>query len=116
MERLLHCRWNNGIIYRERSYLMKKSELTAAIDVQAVERKKRLGMPRMALPNVPSERKFATVVSGVRRFSFREFLRFLKREAAADACRISMELTKRNATLCEKTVAAHSRPCRWRGN
>ena len=46
---------------------MKRTELAAAIDAQAIERKKRLGMPRMVLPDVPSERKFATVVTGVRR-------------------------------------------------
>ncbi len=46
---------------------MKVSSICQAIDEQAAERKRRLGMPRDALPQLPSVRNFATVVTGVRR-------------------------------------------------
>ena len=46
---------------------MKVSSICQAIDEQAAERKRRLGMPRDVLPQLPSVRNFATVVTGVRR-------------------------------------------------
>lgn len=46
---------------------MKVSGICQAIDEQAAERKRRLGMPRDVLPQLPSVRNFATVVTGVRR-------------------------------------------------
>ena len=46
---------------------MKVSSICQAIDEQAAERKRRLGMPRDVLPQLPSVRDFATVVTGVRR-------------------------------------------------
>ena len=46
---------------------MKVSSICQAIDEQASERKRRLGMPRDVLPQLPSVRNFATVVTGVRR-------------------------------------------------
>ena len=46
---------------------MKISSICQAIDEQAAERKRRLGMPRDVLPQLPSVRNFATVVTGVRR-------------------------------------------------
>ena len=46
---------------------MKVSSICQAIDEQAVERKLRLGMSRDVLPQLPSVRNFATVVTGVRR-------------------------------------------------
>ncbi len=46
---------------------MKVSSICQAIDEQAAERKRRLGMPRDALPQLPAVRNFATVVTGVRR-------------------------------------------------
>ena len=46
---------------------MKVSSICQAIDEQAAERKHRLGMPRDVLPQLPSVRNFATVVTGVRR-------------------------------------------------
>ena len=44
---------------------MKVSSICQAIDEQAAERKRRLGMPRDVLPQLPSVRNFATVVTGV---------------------------------------------------
>ena len=46
---------------------MKVSSICQAIDEQAAERKRRLGMPRDVLPQLPSVRNFATVVTGARR-------------------------------------------------
>ena len=46
---------------------MKVSSICQAIDEQAVERKRRLGMTRDVLPQLPAVRNFATVVTGVRR-------------------------------------------------
>lgn len=46
---------------------MKVSSICQAIDEQAAERRRRLGMPRDVLPQLPSVRNFATVVTGVRR-------------------------------------------------
>ena len=46
---------------------MKLSSICQAIDEQAIERAKRLGMERDALPNLPVVKKFATIVTGVRR-------------------------------------------------
>lgn len=46
---------------------MKLSSICQAIDEQAIERAKRLGMERDALPNLPVVEKFATIVTGVRR-------------------------------------------------
>ena len=46
---------------------MKVSSICQAIDEQAAERKRRLGMPRDVLPQLPSVRNFATAVTGVRR-------------------------------------------------
>lgn len=46
---------------------MKASSICQAIDEQSAERKRRLGMPRDVLPQLPSVRNFATVVTGVRR-------------------------------------------------
>ena len=46
---------------------MKVSSICQAIDEQAAERKRRLGMPRDVLPQLPSVRNFTTVVTGVRR-------------------------------------------------
>ena len=46
---------------------MQVSSICQAIDEQAAERKRRLGMPRDVLPQLPSVRNFATVVTGVRR-------------------------------------------------
>ena len=46
---------------------MKKSEILAAIDEQAADRVGNLGMIRDALDKLPCERKFATIVTGVRR-------------------------------------------------
>ena len=46
---------------------MKASSICQAIDEQSAERKRRLGMPRDVLLQLPSVRNFATVVTGVRR-------------------------------------------------
>ena len=46
---------------------MKVSSICQAIDEQAAERKRRLGMPRDVLPQLPYVRNYATVVTGVRR-------------------------------------------------
>ena len=46
---------------------MKVSSICQAIDEQASERKRRLGMPRDVLPQLPYVRNYATVVTGVRR-------------------------------------------------
>ena len=46
---------------------MKLSSICQAIDEQAIERAKRLGMERDALPSLPVVKKFATIVTGVRR-------------------------------------------------
>ena len=46
---------------------MKVSSICQAIDEQSAERRRRLGMPRDVLPQLPSVRNFATVVTGVRR-------------------------------------------------
>ncbi len=47
--------------------IMKASEIREAIETQAQERKRHLGMPRDALPKVICEENFATIVTGVRR-------------------------------------------------
>ena len=46
---------------------MLKKDIEAAIDAQAVECRRNLGMTRDALSGLPQERKFATIVTGVRR-------------------------------------------------
>ena len=46
---------------------MTKSEISAAIDAQALERASRKTMRRDALSLLPQERGFATIVTGVRR-------------------------------------------------
>ena len=46
---------------------MKVSSICQTIDEQASERKRRLGMPRDVLPQLPYVRNYATVVTGVRR-------------------------------------------------
>lgn len=46
---------------------MKASEIREAIEIQAQDRKRHLGMPRDVLPEVVCEEGFATIVTGVRR-------------------------------------------------
>ena len=46
---------------------MKKSDIEKVIDEQAEDRRANLGMERDALPSIPVEPKFATIVTGVRR-------------------------------------------------
>ena len=46
---------------------MKASEIREAIEIQAQDRGRHLGMPRDALPGVVCEDGFATIVTGVRR-------------------------------------------------
>jgi len=46
---------------------MLKNEIAAAIDAQAEEQSKDLGLPREDLKNIPHEAGFATIVTGVRR-------------------------------------------------
>ena len=46
---------------------MLKTEIEAAIRAQADEADALAGMPREALPDLPAERNFATIVTGVRR-------------------------------------------------
>ena len=46
---------------------MLKAEIEAAIRAQADEADALAGMPREALPDLPAERNFATIVTGVRR-------------------------------------------------
>lgn len=45
---------------------MKKSEIARVIEEQAEDRKANLGMLRDALPKIPVESKFATIVPGHR--------------------------------------------------
>jgi predicted AAA+ superfamily ATPase len=53
-------------MHREEAF-MTKSEIESAIDEQALESALDLGMERDALGRLPMQRKFATIVSGVRR-------------------------------------------------
>lgn len=46
---------------------MLKKEIEEAIQAQTVEADAQMGMLREALPDLPVERNFATIVTGVRR-------------------------------------------------
>ena len=64
---MLSVRKYDIMVRKNRGSTMTKSEIEAAIDEQAAEAAIDLGMKRDAFHDLPCVRKFATIVTGVRR-------------------------------------------------
>ena len=70
---------------------MKKNDIAAVIDEQATERADDLGMTRDALANLPMEKKFATIVTGVRRAGKSTLLKQWTEQSKANAVSIHFD-------------------------
>ena len=90
---------------------MTKSEIESAIDEQALESALDLGMERDALERLPMQRKFATIVSGVRRCGKSTLLKQWAGHSSLKVLRVVfddlrlMAFTPQDFVLLGKTIA-----------